>query len=207
MKQILLPNGMFAVVDDADFDLVADYGWSASGEGCYVTASRGGSGVILARLILGEPIGLQVDHINGNRLDNRRCNLRPATPQQNLKNRPAHPNRTYKGVNRSRKVGTPPFEAAIYCDNERHHIGYFETAEETARAYDAAAIRLHGEFAHLNFPLGYDYLPDRIIETELLVKRGPVKRPQEYTAKELRANRRLFFKKPKDRFKINYQKG
>ena len=115
----------------------------------------------LSRLIMGEPKGMLVDHINGDTMDNRRSNLRVCSKDENGRNRKiASKNNTsgFKGVS-YRKKGpdminewSRPWQAYINYDKKRHHLGMFATAEEAARAYDSEALELHGEFARLNFP-------------------------------------------------------
>lgn len=104
--------------------------------------------IFMHRLLL--PDAEQVDHINGNGLDNRRCNLRAATPGQNMANRPRRrDNRTgFKGVHRS----GPGFSAQIKSKGVRTYLGYYKTADAAARAYDWAALQIHGPFARTNFP-------------------------------------------------------
>ena len=94
---------------------------------------------------------LQVDHINGNRLDNRKENLRLATPQQNQMNRKSHRNSTskYKGVSWDKSRNK--WRALIMIDNKYKHIGRYQDEREAALAYDKAARELFGEYAHLNF--------------------------------------------------------
>jgi len=117
--------------------------------------------VYIHRLILEDQLKnnthLLVDHINGNGLDNRKCNLRICTAQENRRNSKADRNNKtgFKGViyrlslyNNKKK----PYVANIYFDKKQKHIGYYPTAEEAARAYDAKAKELYGKFAHLNFP-------------------------------------------------------
>lgn len=101
----------------------------------------------------------RVDHINGNGLDNRRCNLRPATRSQNGGNRGKQITVSaskFKGV--SRKNGKWKlkwrWQAYIGGVGRRMHLGYFTSELEAARAYDAAAVRLFGEFARTNKMLG-----------------------------------------------------
>lgn len=110
----------------------------------------------LSRLIMQAPTGLQVDHINKNRMDNRRCNLRLATPSQNTCNR-RRPQKTlsspFQGVAFfNRKNLKNKWHARLKLNGKSKSIGYFKTAEQAAFARDIAAIRSHGEFANLNFP-------------------------------------------------------
>jgi len=92
--------------------------------------------------------GSQVDHINLNKLDNRRENLRPATHSQNMANKPPRKGKTYKGTD---LVSSGRFRATGQIDGKKVHIGTFDTEAEAARAYDAWATITHGEFAYLNF--------------------------------------------------------
>lgn len=106
------------------------------------------------REILSPPPGFWVDHINGDTLNNRRCNLRIATPSNNNMNRrPSGGDRPtiYKGVtfNKRRSV----WVARITKDRICKYIGRYASDEDAARAYDVAALALFGEFARLNFPV------------------------------------------------------
>ena len=106
----------------------------------------------LHRLLMNPPKGMVIDHINHNGLDNRRENLRICTRAENSRNRGKQKNNTsgYKGVcwyKRDKK-----WRAQIKKDSKKIHIGYFDIIEDAARAYDAKAKELFGEFAHLNFP-------------------------------------------------------
>ena len=95
-----------------------------------------------------------IDHINRNRLDNRKCNLRMATQSQNNCNVSKYKNNTsgYKGVYYAPYNNkTNPWKAQIRINNKNKGIGYFKTADEAAKAYDKMAIELHKEFAWLNF--------------------------------------------------------
>lgn len=123
----------------------------------------------LHRWILGEeniPEGLQVDHINGNSLDNRKENLRVCTMMQNMVNRRT-PNTSsrYNGVcynnGKNRRVSTGsyrcisrPWRATITLEEGKGkvNLGTFATEEEAARAWDKVAYEHFGEFAQLNFP-------------------------------------------------------
>lgn len=94
------------------------------------------------------------DHQNRNTLDNRRNNLRIATPSQNRCNCGRQVNNTsgFKGVFWHKAAGK--WRAQIRIDRHSQHLGMFDTPEVAAEAYDFAAIALHGEFAKINFPKG-----------------------------------------------------
>lgn len=100
-----------------------------------------------------------IDHINQDKLDNRIINLRICTVSQNACNAPKHKdNRTgYKGVDFDKRRNK--FRARIRVDNKQTHIGYFNTVEEAARAYDEVVISYHGEFANGNYIKGLKICP------------------------------------------------
>lgn len=101
----------------------------------------------------GEWPSAQIDHINGDRADNRIANLRLATRAQNQANRGKQKNNTtgFKGVVRSHS--SKSFTAGIWKDRKFNYLGSFATAEAASAAYELAASRLHGEFAHGNRPV------------------------------------------------------
>lgn len=106
--------------------------------------------VSLHRLIMNAGVGQQVDHINHDSLDNRRCNLRLCTPNQNAMNR----KRDKKGSSRFKGVclrKNGRWLAHIQCNHKIYHLGYFGSEEDAAKAYDDAAKKMFGEFACLNF--------------------------------------------------------
>ena len=107
--------------------------------------------VHLARLLMQPPEGLQVDHINGDTLDNRRMNLRICTPAENRRNS-VRGDGKFKGVAQCTRY---TWMAYITKDGARFHLGTFTAPEKAAAAYNGAAIVLHGRFANLNvIPLG-----------------------------------------------------
>lgn len=93
-----------------------------------------------------------VDHINLVKLDNRKMNLRPATIQQNNRNRGKSSKNTglFKGVTKSNNKKNP-YKASIWVDNKRMHLGCFTFEIDAALAYDNAAIKHHKDFANINF--------------------------------------------------------
>lgn len=149
--EIALTKGYVAVVDDEDADLARDKWTSHSGGYAYRTVegqSKLMHRVILERL-LERPLvkGEQCDHIDGDKLNNRRINLRVCRQAQNLWNAPVSKNNTsgYKGVQwhkPSRK-----WMARIKVDGESHYLGLFADPAEAHDAYMRMADELCGEFA------------------------------------------------------------
>jgi hypothetical protein len=158
MKELKLTQGYIALVDDEDYELISQYKWHTfkSRNGLY--GARNSSKklgtqrkILLHRMLLNAPIGLEVDHINGNGLDNRRENLRFASRAENQYNRVGKQKiSAYKGVSLHNKTGL--WRMRIEKAGERY-ASYFKTEEEAARAYDAKAKELFGKYARLNFPV------------------------------------------------------
>ena len=148
--------GRVALIDDEDYELVSRYRWNLRHKprstNFYAQAniSRAvGRGTIKMHcLIMGQP---GIDHRNGNGLDNRRSNLRAATPGQNNANSRPRSNCTspYKGVYWNADRGK--WQAQISVGGRSTNLGRFASEEEAARAYDAAAIAAWGEYARPNF--------------------------------------------------------
>ena len=101
----------------------------------------------LHRYALGATEGEYVDHINGNRLDNRKVNLRKCTNAQNLRNQGPR-NGRYKGVHWSKKL--EQWVVQITVDYKCIHIGCFKKEDDAARAYNKASRLHHGEYGYLN---------------------------------------------------------
>lgn len=152
-RQIPLTNGGFALVDAADFGWLTGYTWYHSGRGYALQSSKRpgkNSGAAMHRIIMNPPKGTVADHVNGDRLDNRRCNLRIVDYLQNAQNRGKNVNSRskYKGV--CWKVENNKWQARIRVNGKQHHIGLYQTEEDAARAYNAAAILNHGDYSRLN---------------------------------------------------------
>jgi hypothetical protein len=154
MREINLASGKTTLVDDEDFEKLSKYSWHLGARGYACRAVRSGkktTQVLMHREILNVPTGMETDHVNRNKLDNRRSNLRICTSTQNKQNQPAKPYNTsgLKGV--SKRFGK--WSARIKVDKKQITLGWFSTAEEAARVYDVAARKYHGEFAVTNYPL------------------------------------------------------
>lgn len=160
MKEIELTQGKVALVDDADYDWLNQWKWYAAyNRGSKFSAQRtigssanGNKGCVhMHRLIAGIiDRSMQVDHIDGNPLNNQRINLRVCTNNENQYNKPPRPNRSskYKGVWFDKARGK--WACAITHNKQRTPIGRFVSETAAALAYNEAAKRHHGEFAWLN---------------------------------------------------------
>ena len=135
-------RGQVALADDADHALVAGTRWYRTRTG-YAWGRVGGSMTLLHRHLLAAAPGVLVDHVNGDRLDCRRQNLRLATPAQNKANsrRRADSRLPFKGIERTR---SGRYRAVLTVAGRRYRSGTFAEPLEAARAYDAMACRQWG---------------------------------------------------------------
>ena len=146
-----LAGGRFALIDADDADRVLSRRWHLSRQGYAVAnlrAPEGRGAILMHRLVMPPRPGLEVDHINLNRLDNRKANLREATHSQNVRNtgRRVHSRWPYKGVRHNGASWT----ARIRHLGQETFLGAFASAEDAARAYDRAARSRFGCFARTN---------------------------------------------------------
>jgi hypothetical protein len=145
---------MVAIVDDADYPAVSAARWYAHrGARTWYAVRSNNHALLMHRILIDAPRGSEVDHWNGNGLDNRRSNLRLSTKSTNQQNS-AKQRRVcrsrFKGVCWSKSA--KKWVAYIKLDGRQQHLGCFAEELEAAHAYDSAARRLFGEFARLNFP-------------------------------------------------------
>jgi len=152
VREIRLTKGKVALVDDEDFDAIAEHKWCAVEKfrGCWyavrgISTPHGVRHIYMHRVIANPPKGMVTDHINGDGLDNRRSNIRIATKQQNSQNvAPGRNNRSgFRGVSVTRR-------GHIMANCQGVYLGSFKTVEDAARRYDEEALIRYGEFARLN---------------------------------------------------------
>ena len=149
MKEVTLTRGKVALLDDEDFERVSAHKW------CYMTAGYGARSVCqgkskrivyLHRFLLEAPDGKRVDHIDGNKLNNQRSNLRLCTHQENMQNSKQYANNTsgHKGVAFDKFTGS--WKAYINVAGKTVHLGRFPTAELAAEYRNSMAEKVFGEF-------------------------------------------------------------
>lgn len=146
-------KGQYIVVSDCDFLEVSKYKWFLSAKGYpkrNVWIDGKSTEIALHRLLTGFRSDVQVDHIDGNKLNNRRCNLRLCTSTQNSFNRELGRNNRsgFKGV--YFRKDSKKWRAYISVNRLWKNLGHFATKEDAAKAYNVGAIIYHGDFARLN---------------------------------------------------------
>jgi hypothetical protein len=152
MREIKLTKGKVAIVDDSDYEVLSAFTWYFDGRGYASRTLCIGypkcKHYRMHRQVLGivDP-KIHVDHINGDRLDNRKSNLRLCSNAENMRNRGALKSNTsgFKGVVLS---GKDRWRAQIKFKRTYYYLGIFSTAEAAHEAYKSAAAKLHGEFAN-----------------------------------------------------------
>lgn len=156
-KLISLTQGKHAIVDANDFDWLNQWKWNYHKFGyairtqhvAMLNRKQKKTGIRMHRLIMNAPAGSDVDHINGNTLDNRRCNLRLCTRSQNMMNQKKTRGLSkYKGVYLNGERNK--WMARLKINRRTIFLGRFSSQEEAALAYNNAAKKYFGQFAKLN---------------------------------------------------------
>lgn len=153
MAKILTKRGVAIIVDDEDFAALPPNGWylkdGYAQRSKRIGPRKEGKKIIIPmhRMIMGLEAGdpRQVDHVNGDTLDNRRANLRICSKDENCRNRRVHSNNRLgiKGVS----AHGDKFRSEIQINKRRIYLGLHDTAELANEFYALAAEMLHGEFA------------------------------------------------------------
>ena len=135
-------------IDDEDLYILFKYKWKIINHKTvsYITTTTGKCRLYLHRILLKCPKGLQIDHINGNGLDNRKENLRICTHAENGRNRKVGDNNTsgYKGVSWITRQGK--WRATIKINQKRIHLGEYVNIIDAINAYETAATNYFGSF-------------------------------------------------------------
>jgi hypothetical protein len=150
-KLIPLTQGHFAIVDIDDYEAMSQYSWqlktNTSG-GIYARARIDGKWKFMHRLIMNPAASMDIDHINGNGLDNRRSNLRICTHANNSRNQRKSSKHKYKGIYFDKHRNT--WRAQIVVNGLHIKTTRYKTDKEAALAYNALALKHFGDYAHLN---------------------------------------------------------
>ncbi len=166
VRLIPLGDGHYAYVDAADYEELSRYAWHLNGG--YAVRHEKGKRIYMHREIMQAPQGMVVDHIDGNRANDCRFNLRVCTRAENQRNQ------------RKRLGSQSQFKGVTYCKQHRkwlarcrgrgrtYRLGYFDNEVDAARAYDRKAVELFGEFARLNCP--EEWPPERRAEAYAAAK-------------------------------------
>jgi hypothetical protein len=139
-------NPEYAVIDREDLKIVGKYTWCKHQAG-YAQGSLDGKRPLMHQLIMGYK---GIDHLNGDGLDNRKINLRYGPQYLNVANigLSRHNTSGYKGVSWDKKKGK--WAANIHLGNKKYFLGFFETKEDAAIAYNKRAFEQWGSYARLN---------------------------------------------------------
>lgn len=169
MKKIPLTQGLVALVDDEDYEMLSEYKWHIlKGANTYYAMSYmkfgdkskmvGGKReyILMHRIVLRlkNRDEARADHADGNGLNNQKSNLRFCTNSENMQNKRKMKRKCsskYKGVSLCKKRGK--WASYIFVKSKQIFIGYFYDEIEAAKAYDIAAIQYFGKFAYLNFKI------------------------------------------------------
>ena len=152
-KEIPLSKGMVTIVDSSDYEELSKNKWYYSTKG-YAVRDEFINGkkvkIWMHRRVSNPPLNKQVDHINHDKLDNRRDNLRHCTNQENHANKPLNKTNSsgYKGVSFHKETGK--WRAAIEIKGKKISLGLHHDIKEAAKAYNLMANKSFGEYAYQN---------------------------------------------------------
>lgn len=154
MNEIELTQGLITIIDNEDYNLLAPFKWYAmKARHTFYAQRRSGDGKVFMHREIMKVIDskIQIDHIDGNGLNNLRSNLRIVTNRQNCFNRNKQPNKSskFKGVNFHKY--NCKWRSAINIDGHTYFLGYFDSELDAALAYDDVAEYVFKEYANLNF--------------------------------------------------------
>lgn len=154
-KELPLTRGKVALVDDDMFEYLNQWKWFYQSKGYAARNSRIDTKritILLHRVVINAPDEMQVDHINGNRLDNRKENLRLCTNWQNTANHKMYSHNVtgYAGVGFLKRARYKKWIARIVVHGKLIYLGSYTTPKDAALAYNEAALKYRGEFASLN---------------------------------------------------------
>jgi len=153
MREIKLTKGMFALVDDEDYEYLNQFTWHTekTKHSIYARGWVNSSMTSMHRLIMNiNERHTLVDHIDGYGLNNQRNNLRVATYSQNMANRKIIKPHSSAFLGVHWVEACKKWRAAIKKDGKQIPLGFFVNEKDAAKAYNEAAIKYHKEFAFLN---------------------------------------------------------
>lgn len=156
MKRIPLTKGKHTIVDDSDYEYLNQWKWHTmkgyAARRNYIDGRDKSEYLYIHRILNDTPEGMITDHINGDKLDNRRSNLRSCTKSQNAMNTGVRRDNKsgYKGVHKNHpKVNSKPWKSEIRVGGKRIFLGYFNDPEEAAKVYREAQMKYHSNFARI----------------------------------------------------------
>ncbi len=150
MAIIKTKKGEEILVDDSDYEWLSKFTWYIDSIGYarrHLRVDGKYTKIRMHQEIMNTPSRHDTDHTNGNRLDNRRCNLRVCTRSENSSNRGANSNNKTRLKGVSKNVDCETFRAEITVNKQKIYLGSFCTPEEAQQAYIAASLEYHGAFS------------------------------------------------------------